>query len=237
MICRVTAQTKDRFLSLLAADPCNGARVETAFACYAQHPQMASFYLADDTAALLVLDGSLLCCGSVPDRQELASFCAFAGITAAEGAGPLPGFKVNEKLLCCRAADTSWQTATQIPTTLAPDLWQLRQAALLDADPDRWYADACLRTRADRAVIAAAEYDGKYIATAGIYAMNQDAAYLSGVATRADCRGRGYAAALVDALCHRVANRSVYLLCAPALVPFYEKLGFAVRRTVTEYIK
>lgn len=250
MIRRVDEKSRDRFLALLAPHACAGVRMETAFACYAHHPQVAGFYL-NENAALMTMGTTALLCGEWTDTEELAAFLDFAGVCRVENAPALPGFAPTGELLLCRPARPvcaapeafapaaraergRWTPAPQeselgenlaLPLTLAPDLWQLRCAALLETDPDGWYADACLRRR-QGAVIAAVGSENAYWATAGLYAQNAQNAYLTGVATAPKQRGKGLATGLVQTLCDSVPQKNVWLLCDPALQGLYGRCGF-----------
>lgn len=236
MIRRVDQSTKDRFLLLAGRSDCAGLRLETAFACYEAHPAAASFYLAGEEGALMLAADSLLCCGVLP-ADELAAFAAFFGVRQMEGCGPAPGFSARPVLVMRRKAHTpppSRPLAAPAKVTLTPDLWRLRQANLLAADPDAWYADACLRCRRG-AVIAAVEGENGYLSTAGVYAVRPQSAYLTGVATSPAARGQGFAQAAVAALCERFAEKELLLRCAEELRGFYEQLGFCLLRRETDW--
>ena len=117
-----------------------------------------------------------------------------------------------------------------------PSLWRLRQSGLLHgADPDGWYADACARQARGLARIWTVERDGTPLATAGLYSLRPEGAYLTAVETLPAARGRGCATALVAGLC-RAAARPVRLLCEAPLRGFYERLGFAACGTALEQI-
>lgn len=68
--------------------------------------------------------------------------------------------------------------------------------------------------------------DGKStIASIGMVRPEKDIYEIDSVVTREQYRGRGYAAAVVQALIDR-APRPLYLLAETALVPYYERFGF-----------
>lgn len=68
--------------------------------------------------------------------------------------------------------------------------------------------------------------DGKpTIASIGMVRPEKDIYEIDSVVTREQYRGRGYAAAVVQALIDR-APRPLYLLAETALVPYYERFGF-----------
>jgi N-acetylglutamate synthase-like GNAT family acetyltransferase len=68
--------------------------------------------------------------------------------------------------------------------------------------------------------------DGKpTIASIGMVRPEKDIYEIDSVVTREQYRGRGYAAAVVQALIDR-APRPLYLLAETTLVPYYERFGF-----------
>ncbi|MEG1932232.1 MAG: GNAT family N-acetyltransferase [Pygmaiobacter sp.] len=226
---------RERFLAQLAADPCAGVRIETAFACYEQQPAVASFYWTEH-AALLLLGDSLLISGTVEDAQELKDFCAFARLARVEGGGVCPqGFAARRTLCMARAVGAARRTAT--PFAARVDLWKLSRSGLLGVDADAWYADACARRNRGLAEIWTVCDGEDIIATAGVYARRRDAAYISAVATRADHRGRGLASGLVQGLADAYGDGTVTLRCTEELRPFYERLGFFVREEIVDYAR
>lgn len=233
MICKVDEKNKDRFLALCAGDEPTALRMETAFACYQAHPAVCSFYVSEN-AALMLSGDSLLCAGSFTNVEELRSFAAFCAVRRVEGAMPLAGFLPQKVLVLCRSKKMALPVEKAQTVTLEPDLWRLRESGLF-TDKDGFYADACLRRR-QGAVIAAAEENGCYLATAGIYAQKGKNAYLTGVATLPQHRKKGLATATVAALCRNFADKNIYLRCEEALLPFYARLGFALQKTQTDQI-
>lgn len=235
MIEKVTPKNKDRFLALCAADDCAGIRLETAFACYENHPSVCGFYLANDSLAVMLSGKSMLCCGRLDESAELAGFAAFCRVVKAEGAPPLAGFAQSAAVVMRRRKGSPLPALKERKITFSPQLWQLKDIGLAE-DADAFYADACLRLRSG-AVIAAAEREGEYLATAGVYALRADSCYLTGVYTRPQQRGKGYAKAVTAALCRKFADRDIYLRCRPDLQGFYEALGFLPLRTEHDQIK
>ena len=225
MIEAVTAANEARFLALTAEDGCAGLRIETAYRCAA-----AGCYVSKD-GALLLRGGSLLLCGKAPKSEELATFCAFAWVSELEGAPDLlPGF-CRTRLLQMEYAGPAAAAALPQGAELdeAPNLWQLASSGVLGVPPEDWYADACVRTNRGLAKIYAVKTENGYAATAGIYAMRQNAAYITAVATAPGCRGRGYAHALLAKLAAARGGRTLTLLCAPELRRFYERAGYCLR--------
>lgn len=72
--------------------------------------------------------------------------------------------------------------------------------------------------------------DGRLIATASTSAENSESAMVVGVATATDCRGKGYASAVVSALCRDCFERGKKYLCLfydnPVAGRIYNRIGF-----------
>ena len=72
--------------------------------------------------------------------------------------------------------------------------------------------------------------DGRLIATASTSAENSESAMVVGVATAIDCRGKGYASAVVSALCRDCFERGKKYLCLfydnPVAGRIYNRIGF-----------
>lgn len=231
MIEAVTAANEARFLALTAQDDCAGLRMEAAYNCSA-----AGCYLSEN-GALLLRGSSLLLCGDAPNTEELETFCAFAGVSELEGAPDLlPGFR-RTHLLQMEYAEQSVPSQPQLSGAEideVPNLWQLASARLLQVPTEDWYADACARRNRGLAEIYAVQAQGYYVATAGIYALRENAAYLTAVATDPAHRCRGFARALLDKLATFSTGRTLTLLCEPELRPFYERAGYRLRKEVNQ---
>ena len=231
MIARVSAATRAQFIALCQQGGCLGGRIAAAFACHEPHPQVAGFYLVQNTAALLVQGGGALLCGTAADTEELGSFLRFAGAASVTSVDACPrGWQAVPRVVMQAAAGQAVAPRPLPAGTVIegePSLWQLRASGLLTgADPDGWYADTCALVTKGLAQVAAAKQGAQYVATAGLYSLAGQNAYLSGVATAAGLRGQGLASALV---CHLVKNcplPAVQLVCEDALCGFYSRLGF-----------
>ncbi len=72
--------------------------------------------------------------------------------------------------------------------------------------------------------------DGRLIATASTSAENSESAMVVGVATATDCRRKGYASAVVSALCRNCFERGKKYLCLfydnPVAGRIYNRIGF-----------
>ena len=233
MIAAVTPQTVPRFLALCREETCIGLRAGTAWACYGPESAVCRFYLADDSAALCIQGESALGCGFVGDTAELAAFLRLNRVKSFVCESMLLTEWTPAPLLCMRFTGAQPDVYTA-ETEVAPNLWELAHSGLLGANAEVWYADVCARANRGLADVRAVRADGSYAATAGAYCVREQGVYLTGVATCAAYRGRGFATTLLSGLCRRYADRPLWLLCRPALQGFYEQRGFALAAPVCE---
>lgn len=224
---------------LFARFPFLGGRLATAYECYQNHLQLCGFYLANDTGVLMLQGGNALLCGRA-DPEELAAFLRFTGVANFKSESTLPpGFAQKPQVrMVYRQAGA--QAAGRLPAGVlleeAPSLWQLafEEEVLPLPDPGGYYADACLRRTRGLAHIVCAAAKGRYVATAGVYSLQPQGAYLTAVQTLPEWRGQGIAGALVGHLAGLCRGLPVWLTCKPALVPFYRRLGFAPQGHIIE---
>ena len=62
-------------------------------------------------------------------------------------------------------------------------------------------------------------------------------ALLSQIATIPEKRGNGRASGLISAVCSKLCESKIYLLCEDRLLPFYEKIGFEICGTKYELFR
>lgn len=149
-------------------------------------------------------------------RQE-AAFWVYRAPAGGPAARPLPrGFTLNEAPSLLGVTDL-----LQGGESLAAP--RDRQAA------DTFYSEACALRNRGLAEIWTLEANGAPAATAGAYAITENAALLSAVETQPAFRGRGCGGALVCALARRLCGqgKDVLLVARPGVEGFYETLGFA----------
>ena len=243
MIARLKAEEKTAFLGIFKQDPLFGGRIATALDCWAGRDSVCSFYLIDETAALLVQGGGGLLCGSLKPQQaeELGVFLRFSGVRALTARSRCLNGRYNRLLELCRPAKSTDDASLPGPDAVLqkePSLWTVRQAGFsLGGDPDGWYADTCARRTRGLAAVWTVEHKGIPAATAGLYSLRNApfGGYLTAVETLPQYRGRGYASALVLALAEQFGRQlPLRLLCEPALEPFYRRAGFVPAGTAWE---
>lgn len=94
---------------------------------------------------------------------------------------------------------------------------------------DRWLSGMRLRERDGVCGVWGLYINGELVSTASIMSASERCADIGTVVTRKDCRGRGYAARLIDFLCRQLekSGRLPVLGCAnERLQGYYQRLGF-----------
>ncbi|MFV0414261.1 MAG: GNAT family N-acetyltransferase, partial [Oscillospiraceae bacterium] len=211
------AQPEDAALlrRLFARFPFLGGRLATAYECYQNHAQLCGFYLANNTGVLMLQGGNALLCGRA-DPEELAAFLRFTGVEniKSENTRP-PGFAQRPQVrMVYRQAGAP--AAGRLPAGVLleeePSLWQLafEDEVLPLPDPGGYYADACLRRTRGHSDIVCAAATGRYVATAGVFRLQPQGAYITAVHSLPEWRGRGIAGALLAHLASRCGGRPVW---------------------------
>ncbi len=236
MICEVTTKNALQFIRSLDKNTCTGLRIATAYACYGQGSDACRFYCLNDSGALMVQGQNALFSGSLPDADELSSFLHFLHVKSFQSENTLlPDWQPSPLLLMALKNEIPPKAAWEIEE--APGLWQLAQSGLFGAaDPEAWYADACMRVNKGFAAVRAVKLDGVYIAAAMAHCIAPNGVYLTAVATADAHRKKGCASSLLASFAQSFAGVPVYLLCKPSLRKFYEKRGFALVHPVCEYL-
>ena len=240
MIVQIGPERCEEFLRRLGRTPFFSSVLAASFAVNAGKNTGVRFFLADDAAAVSVSGDTALVCGEVRDAEELDSFLAFSGVCCVRSSHAVPAGFAREEI--------NLMTYTAPRTRAFPDGMRLDDmprmavlgASMREADPemasDDFISEACARRNRGLAQIFALEAQGEYAATAGVYALCDHEAYLGGVVTRPEFRGRGCAGALVLHAANRyAAGREVRLVCAPERRTFYESLGFSAGRGVMQW--
>lgn len=157
--------------------------------------------------------------GPLPGWRQDAVFRVYHAPAGGPAARPLPGgFVLNEEPSLLGVTEFLWGGESL--------------AAHHDRrSVDTFYSEACTLRNRGLAEIWTLEQNGVTAATAGAYAVTENAALLSAVETAPSFRGKGCAGALVCALARRLCGqgKAVCLVARPGVEGFYEKLGFEQR--------
>ncbi|MDL2294418.1 GNAT family N-acetyltransferase [Ruminococcaceae bacterium OttesenSCG-928-D13] len=219
-----------------------GPRLEVDLRLLAENPKLpCKFYRVGQSALFehTGVGGTLL--GTPEDSAEFSDFLTLLGVRQLTSDGWLPPGWTPDPLHVV-VFDPALPTAPPKPVPVleeSPAPGEI-MAVLESSGPistpairdgaEGFYADLCVRLNHGYAAVYGVREapDGPLVSTAGAYCIGAEEAYLSGVETHPEHRGKGYAAALLGALCRRYSGpRRVSLLCRPRLVPYYRKLGFA----------
>ena len=232
MITQIGPERRSEFLAALGDTPFFAAVMAASFEVNAGKNTGVRFFLADG-AAVSVSGGRALVCGAC-DEDELASFFAFSGVqdVRASHAAP-PGFEPDELFLMEYVSPREKPLPEGYTLEETPSMTALGESMRYTdgtMSSDAFVAEACARRNRSLAHIWALRAPDGYAATAGVYALSVREAYLGGVITKEEYRGRGCAGALVLRLANEYhPGRAVRLVCAPHRKSFYESLGFAAR--------
>lgn len=206
----------------------------------------------DQPFALAVSGVMAQACGQC-DLQELGSFLHFLGVEQLAWRGECPpGFHAAPALCQLKVPLDHMPVPKTIPEgyTLQKQPSMLLVTQLVAQAPelaaqgqkfiDDFYARSCiLRNHSGAEIWALADSNGDLAATAGLYAIGKRQAFLSGVHTRYDRRGRGLGGWLIQTLAHHIAKQKIetVLWCQTELVPFYRKLGFVLEEPMPQFFR
>lgn len=235
----------DAILSTACATPCVGARLGVDWTLLQQNPKVPyRFYMVDESAVLALNTGSAVLAGTPAEPEELALFLAFTDTQQLFSDGWTPPHW--RRTAHCRM--------TRPPSSpLAPTHLEQGDSALpigFDTYPppgeviavlesggdtltpaarERIYADMQIRRNHGCAEIYGIHAPGgAFVSTAGAWAVTPFEAYIACVETHPAHRAKGYAHALMAALCRRFAGTTLTLICHEELCGFYEDMGFSV---------
>ena len=199
--------------------------------------------------ALGIRGSSALLAGPA-DGEELAGFLEFLGVRQLRTTHTVPkNWKMQERF--CRMVRSPGRRFLKHPgpegirlnekpaVSRVADL--LCQGESLHGEESVWdcfYSETCTLVNHGRALVWTAETeDGRTVATGGAYALWKETAYLAGVETLREERGKGAGSFLVTELSSRLASQGflVELLCRPEREMFYQRLGFETREEISSF--
>ena len=229
-------------LSAFCAKSLPGCYIFSRFQCYGNNYDFCRCYLdaADGRVktALSVLDGAaVLLTGEQTDFEELSLCLPVLGVKTlmceAGAASNLPYPVIQQKASFCLKTDIS--DAAAFDDAPMRDVYRLISVAIPGSFPDtkdaylRFLSDYTFRKNRGRARLKAIVENDNLCACALTAAESDFAAVLSGVACRADCRGRGFGKAVVAALAHELQHeqKEVHVIALnDSACGFYRALGF-----------
>ena len=227
----------------------------THCALFGAHPASGwQFCLLPGTAALALRGGTATVCGSLPEgetgadaREELAGFLRFLGVDrlVAERSLRLPGWQGAEPLLLWelprgRTLPLPPAPPPELRLDLHPPMQPVSRLVFPQdrAEQEQFYSQACTALAHGFGVCRTLWAGERPVCTVGCYEQSGGEAYLSAGVTAPDWRGRGLASWLIVGLADDLAAaRTVRFACAPALGPFYDRLGFAEAGALLQFTR
>lgn len=236
--------------SLALAGRADPVSVQTAarFAAFRDVPGSGwKFYTGGEEDAPLALSvrGSSAQLSGSADGEELAGLLALLGVArlkSAEAAAPA-GWRQDAAFAAFYAPASLVAPALPAGAVLDEDVPMSEVMALLTggdslageagkAAAENFYAEGCALRNRGLAKVWGLRLGGELAATAGLYAIGENAAMLGGVETARAFRRRGCAAALVCRLAALALPKGpVCLLARHGAEGFYQRLGFEQRGT------
>lgn len=245
MICTLTPEDLPRLeLAAESGEAAEAAgRILCLTAAYGLSRPFVRFWAGEAGAYVSLLDGQTVAvpAESEEGREELAAFltmqpeirgvrstAAFARVLQDYSPGAWPEMKTGLVMTPDRAF-----IAPETPTeSLSPrELYPLLRSCFAEglAPFDSWYPDVSHRLRHGLCRVAGIKENGVPAACAMTVAQWPGGALIGAVATRPDCRGRGYASACVTALTAAMQAEGFRVLLSPKnenARRLYARLGF-----------
>lgn len=206
-------------------------KIRALLRAYGTGYDFCRFY-RQECAFLSQLDGSWVLCGEA-DFEELAPFLIMSGFSelfctteAAQALCKQGNFARHDlNLMIFRRCESEDFCACDLPDLdFSPPLSEVYEILKtgFDVPFEPWYLDMSHRVR--HGVTRFAAIDGSCLC---VQHEQCSEALLSQIATLPELRGQGRASRLIRAVCARISAREIMLVCEDALVPFYERAGFA----------
>ncbi len=256
MICSVTDPAQRReFARRIAGKPYFAAVLGTRCALFGPHPASGwRFYLLPGEAVLALRGGTATLCGRLPEgeagaeaREELEGFLRFLAVErlVAEAPPDLPGWAADSPLLLRelprgRTLPLPPAPPPELRLDLHPPMQPVSRLVFPQdrAEQEQFYSQACTALAHGFGVCRTLWAGERPVCTVGCYEQSGGEAYLSAGVTAPDWRGRGLASWLIVGLADGLAAaRTVRFACAPALGPFYDRLGFAEAGALLQFTR
>ncbi len=241
---------EEDFCRVLDADPVYGGRIYTLLCCYGNDCSFCDLWLitrGEQPVGAISLYSSVVTLVTAPpgpDYGELADFLKVIGWQQVEGmvdavrelAGYFPGYHRFSSQVVTYSRSLPPGEWGPVPSSqpaysaIYGLLCQCFEDFAQDLPYEPWVCDLSCRCRRGLAAVALVRQGEEPVSTAGIYYSAPGSTVVGGVATRPDCRGKGYARQAIYA-CVRLLQeqgKTPYLITAHnGLVPFYTRMGFS----------
>lgn len=250
-----TPGDRQEFDRRIGGRPYFEATMGTHCALFGAHPASGwQFCLLPGQAALALRGGTAALCGALPTgeagaeaREELAGFLRFLGVDRLVAGTPpdLPGWAEAEPL---QLRELPRGGRLPLPPAPPPELRLTAHPPMQPvsrlifphspAEQEAFYSLACTALAHGIGTCRALLAGQDPVCTVGCYEQSREEAYLSAGVTAPDWQGRGLASWLIADLANELAAaRTVRFACAPALGPFYDRLGFARAGTLLQFTR
>ncbi len=249
-----TPEYRAEFARRIRNKPYFEATMGTHCALFGEHPASGwSFYLLPGTAALALRGGTATLCGQLPAgeageeaAEELQGFLRFIQVDRLlSEQHPLEGWQPAESLLLWELPQGN---ALPLPAAPPAELQLNKQPAMLpvsrlvfpdsEAEQEQFYSLACTAVAHGIGCCRVLMYHHTPVCTVGCYEQSNGEAYMAAGVTAPEWRGRGLAGWLIVQLANELAaKRTVRFASAPALQPFYTRLGFLQSGTIQQYTR
>lgn len=241
MIRQAGAADAEAVLRALRATPAIGPLCEMHWRLLRQNRHMPHrFYLTDSGAVLKLSGRRATLCGvpqSPAEGSELESFMAFSQVdrlTSVDWSPPSWPLLDNAAVLV-RPAEEPLPPTPALPgfdpEPPVEDVLRVLESTNGRMQPEGvregFWVDFHIRRNHGYSRVYGVWQDGVLAATAGAYAVLENAAYIACVETLPSCRHRGYATALLARLCADLPHRALSLMCADPMESFYGQWAFA----------
>lgn len=205
-----------------------GCKLSAVARAYGFGLDFARFWVGEG-AAYGLLDGELSVAGEPGDFEEAREFLGMLGPGSVFCEGRLAeglGLAVSAEGAVMEK-DVPGGDAASFPAPGLGEVCELLNQAGMAVELEPFYLDMSHRIR-HGAALALGEYrDGVLVGCAVVSAAVENAAVLSALAVREDCRGKGIGARLVDRVQSALPGRTLYIFRESGKNrAFYEKLGF-----------
>ncbi|MCH5208293.1 MAG: GNAT family N-acetyltransferase [Oscillospiraceae bacterium] len=223
MIRRVNSPSE---LSELPKTGIEAQKIRALLQAYGTGYDFCRFYSAEGLIMARFYDEFVICTFGNADFEELCEFLSFSGflkIFCSEYTGEILSKKLtfnNYKLNLMRLSVISNEAHEQISELSLSEAYSILKTSF-EIDYEPWYLDMSHRVR--HGISWYYGFNGSVLCVQHNLCGE---ALLSQIATIPEMRNKGNASSLIKAVCQKMSEIEVFLLCEDKLLDFYKKAGF-----------
>lgn len=223
MIKRVNSSNE---LSELPKSGIEAQKIRALLEAYGTDYDFCRFYTAEGLIIARFYDEFIVCEFGEYNFEELCEFLSFSGfskIFCSEEAGKLLSEQLSlnsKKLNLMRFSEASSKALEQISELSLSEAYGILKT-VFEFEYEPWYLDMSHRIR--HGISRFYGYNGS------VLCVQHDLcgeALLSQIATISEMRNRGNASGLITAVCRKLNESEIFLLCEDKLLNFYKRIGF-----------